>query len=133
MNLRDTIFDAASPIEPASSPKVEHKTRGFTQELNSGGATPREQLSPKEVRDLLAALQASAPHGLPPADIEQKTVEQDGLAVSLTIVRPITLRERGPAFLFFHGGGFVLGDFLTHARLVRAMVLDLEIPATFVN
>jgi hypothetical protein len=100
MNLRDTIFDAASLIEPGSSPKVEHKTRGFLQELNSGGATPLEQLSPKEARDLLAALQASAPHSLPPADIEQKTVEQDGLAVSLTIVRPINVRERGPAFLF---------------------------------
>ena len=53
-----------------------------------------------EARDLLAALQASAPHSLPPADIEQKTVKQDGLAVSLTIVRPINVRERGPAFLF---------------------------------
>jgi NADPH:quinone reductase-like Zn-dependent oxidoreductase len=42
--------------------KVEHKSRGFLRELNSGGATPLEQLSPKEARDLLAALQASAPH-----------------------------------------------------------------------
>jgi acetyl esterase len=98
--------------------------------LNSGGATPLEQLSPKEARDLLAALQASAPHSLPPADIEQKTVEQDGLAVSLTIVRPINLTERGPAFLFFHGGGFVLGDFLTHERLVRDLVSD---SAIFIN
>jgi hypothetical protein len=53
---------AASLIEPASNPKVEHKSRGFLRELNSGGATPLEQLSPKEARDLLAALQASAPH-----------------------------------------------------------------------
>src|ERR1700680_4353436 len=66
----------------------------------------------------------AAPHSLPPADIEQKTIEQDGLAVSLTIVRPINLTERGPAFLFFHGGGFVLGDFLTHERLVRDLVSD---------
>jgi acetyl esterase len=133
MNSRNTILDATSLIEPASNPKVEHKTRGFLQELNSGGATPLEQLSPKEARDLLAALQASAPHSLPPADIEQKTVEQDGLAVSLTIVRPINLTERGPAFLFFHGGGFVLGDFLTHERLVRDLVSDSEITAIFIN
>jgi hypothetical protein len=62
MNSRNTILDAASLIEPASNPKVEHKSRGFLRELNSGGATPLEQLSPKEARDLLAALQASAPH-----------------------------------------------------------------------
>jgi acetyl esterase/lipase len=101
--------------------------------LNSGGATPLDQLSPKEARDLHAALQASAPHSLPPADIEQGTVEQDGLAVSLTIVRPINLTEKGPAFLFFHGGGFVLGDFLTHERLVRDLVSDSEITPIFIN
>jgi acetyl esterase/lipase len=55
------------------------------------------------------------------------------LAVSLTIVRPINLTERGPAFLFFHGGGFVLGDFLTHERLVRDLVSDSEITAIFIN
>src|SRR5258708_30288844 len=62
MNSRNTILDAASLIEPASNPKVEHKSRGFLRELNSGGATPLEQLSLKEARGLLAALQASAPH-----------------------------------------------------------------------
>src|SRR5260221_13356575 len=133
MNTQSTVLDTASPIEPASSPKVEHKTRGFLQRLNSGEGTPVEQLSPKEVRDLLAALQASAPPSLPPADIEHKTVEQDGLALSLTIVRPISAREKGPAFLFFHGGGFVLGDFPTHERLVRDLVSDSEITAIFVN
>ncbi len=133
MNKRSTILDTASPIEPASNPKVEHKTRGFLQGLNSGEGTPVEQLSPKEARDLLAALQASAPHSLLPADIEDKMVEQEGLAVRLTIVRPISVREKGPAFLFFHGGGFVLGDFLTHERLVRDLVSDSEITAIFVN
>src|SRR5260370_41250098 len=70
---------------------------------------------------------------LPAADMDKKTIEQDGLAVSWTIVRPIDLRERGPAFLFFHGGGFVLGDFVTHERLVRDLVSDSEITAIFVN
>ena len=55
------ILGAASLIGAGSNPKLEHKTRGFLQELNSGGATPLEQLSLKEARGLLAALQASAP------------------------------------------------------------------------
>jgi hypothetical protein len=54
MNSRNTILDAASLLEPGSNPKVEHKSRGFLRELNAGGATPLEQLSPKEARDLLA-------------------------------------------------------------------------------
>jgi hypothetical protein len=57
-------------------------------------------LSPKEARDLLVILQASATHDLPPADIEHKTVAQDGLSVNLTIVGPIGVKEPP---LFFQG------------------------------
>jgi acetyl esterase/lipase len=105
MNSRNTILDAVSLIEPASNPKLEHKTRGFLQELNSGGATPLEQLSPKEARDLLAALQASVQagiaqlKGLPPAHIQiagRDVLRDEGLAyarkldaaeVEVTLVR----------------------------------------------
>jgi len=80
-------MNTASPIELASNPKVEHNTHAFLKALNSAEGPPLEQLSPKEARDALVNLQASAPHDLPPADIEHKTVEQDGLSVSLTIVR----------------------------------------------
>jgi hypothetical protein len=42
MNSRNTILGAASLIEAAPNRKVEHKSRGFLRELNSGGATPLE-------------------------------------------------------------------------------------------
>jgi acetyl esterase/lipase len=90
-------------------------------------------LSPKEARDLFVGLQASAPHDLPPADIEQKTVQQDGLSINLTIVRPIGVQQKGPAFLFFRGGGWILGDFPTHERFVRDVVVDSGFAAVFVN
>lgn len=35
----------------------------------------------------------------------------------------VTLRETLPAFMFFHGGGWVLGDCPTHARLIRDLVV----------
>jgi acetyl esterase len=44
------------------------------------------------------------------AEVEQKTIQQDGLSLNLTIVRPIGVQQKAPAFLFFHGGGFMLGD-----------------------
>jgi serine/threonine protein kinase len=59
-------MNTASPIEPASNPKVERNTRAFLKGLNSAEGPPLEQLSPKEVRDRLVGLQASAPHDLPP-------------------------------------------------------------------
>jgi acetyl esterase len=125
----DDAMKTGAQVEPASNPQVEHNTRAFLKWLNSGEGAPPEQLSPKEAREFLDALQANAHPSLPPADIEYKAAEQDGLAVSLTIVRPINLKERGPAFLFFHGGGFVLGDFVTHERFVRDLVSDSEITA----
>jgi acetyl esterase len=38
-----------------------------------------------------------------------------------------------PAFLFVHGGGWVLGDYPTHRRLVRDLVVASGYAAVFVN
>jgi acetyl esterase/lipase len=40
--------------------EVEHRTRGFLQEVNSGGATPLDQLPPKEARDLVSDSEITA-------------------------------------------------------------------------
>jgi acetyl esterase/lipase len=66
-------------------------------------------------------------------DVSNKTITQDGQQVSLTIVRPRGVTGTLPAFMFFHGGGWVLGDFPTHARLVRDLVNQSGAVAVFVN
>jgi len=42
--------------------------------------------------------------------------------VKLVVVRPAGMTGTLPAFMFFHRGGWVLGDFPTHERLVRDLV-----------
>jgi acetyl esterase/lipase len=37
------------------------------------------------------------------------------------------------AFMFFHGGGWILGDFPTHERFVRDLVAESGAAAVFVN
>ena len=37
-------------------------------------------------------------------------------------------REPGPAMVFFHGGGFVIGDIDTHASIVAEMARTLDLP-----
>lgn len=44
-----------------------------------------------------------------------------------------TGRERLPVFVFVHGGGWVLGDYPTHRRLVRDLVAESGCAAVFVN
>src|SRR5712692_11657600 len=53
--------------------------------------------------------------------------------VKLVIVRPAGVTGPLPVFMFFHGGGWVLGDFPTHERLVRDLVAGSGATAVFVE
>src|SRR5262245_26926600 len=131
----NTIFesDTVTAINPAQNPKVDHRVREFLKALNSGGWKPIETLTPAEARKVLVDAQPSVRLTLPACDIEAKTITQDGLKVSLTIVRPAGSKAILPAFMFIHGGGWVLGDFPTHERFVRDLVVDSGFTAVFVN
>ena len=112
---------------------VEHNTQAFLDALNAGTGKPLEQLSPKDARAVLVGAQAGVKLTLPKGDVSQKTIQVDGQSISLTIVRPAGVKGELPAFMFFHGGGWVLGDFPTHERLVRDLVAGSGAVAVFVN
>jgi len=120
-------------IDPTENPKVDHRIREFLQALNSSGGKPIETLTPAEARKVLVDAQASVPLELPPCDVEEKTITQDGLEVNLNIVRPVGTKAELPGFVFVHGGGWILGDFPTHERFVRDLVVDSGMTAIFVN
>lgn len=42
-------------------------------------------------------------------------------------------REPGPALVYFHGGGFVIGDIDTHASIVAEMARTLDLPVVSVD
>ena len=119
-------------VDPSKNPQVERRIREFLAVLNSGGP-PIETLSPVAARKVLVDAQASVRLDLPRCDIEQKSITQDGRQVSLTIVRPAGSTSTLPGFLFIHGGGWILGDFPTHERFVRDIVVDSGFTAIFVN
>src|SRR5215510_5923073 len=120
-------------VNPSENPKVEHRVREFLKALNSAGGKPMETLTPPEARKVLVNAQSSVRLTLPACDIEAKTITQDGLKVSLNIVRPSGSKTILPAFMFVHGGGWILGDFPTHERFVRDLVVDSGFTAVFVN
>ncbi|WP_414693802.1 alpha/beta hydrolase [Polaromonas sp.] len=125
---------AASCSLAAGSPGVEHNTQAFLQALASGGGKPLEQLSVPEARGVLVGAQAGVKLELPKAEVQERTITADGKKISLTIVRPAgAAGKKLPAFMFFHGGGWVLGDFPTHERLVRDLVAGSGAVAVFVN
>lgn len=113
----------------ASLPGVEPQTAQFLKAIEGGA--PLESLSPADARQVLVGAQKGAP--LPPADVSSKVVEIDGEKVRLHIVRPAGAKGTLPVFMFFHGGGWVLGDFPTHERLVRDLVVNSGAAAVFVD
>ncbi|WPN99907.1 alpha/beta hydrolase [Pseudomonas sp. MUP55] len=117
----------------AATGEVEHNTQGFLDALNAGTGKPIEQLTPQQARAVLAGAQAGVKLTLPKADVSQKTIQVDGQPLDLTIVRPAGVKGTLPVFMFFHGGGWVLGDYPTHERLVRDLVVGSGAVAVFVN
>lgn len=90
-----------------------------------------EKLHPADARQVLIGAQQGAT--LPKADVSEKVIKVDGQEVKLHIVRPAGAKGTLPVFMFFHGGGWVLGDFPTHERLVRDLVADSGTVAVFVD
>ena len=111
---------------------VEHNVATFLQSL-VGGKT-LDTMTPAEARAALAGAQAAPKVALPEADVSEKTIRVNGSDLKLTIVRPEGSKQKTlPAFMYFHGGGWVLGDFPTHERLVRDLVTGSGAVAVFVN
>lgn len=101
--------------------------------MNRQGGTPIYKLSPEDARKVLSDLQAAEVAKLP-ADIEDRIIPAGpGGKVSIRIIRPQGNKENLPVVMYFHGGGWVLGDKGTHDRLVREIANGASAAVVFVN
>lgn len=121
------------PIDPQQDPNIESNVKAFLKVLNSGTGKPLEELSPKDARAVLTGAQESVKFDYSDITVTEKTITADGEPLKLHIVRPANATGVLPVFMFFHGGGWVLGDFPTHQRLVRDIVSASGAAAVFVN
>nr|MBA2815474.1 amylovoran biosynthesis protein AmsF [Candidatus Pantoea persica] len=135
MNIKQTVLALALGAVSASSfadaPQPGRQVQSFLNALNSSGGKPIEQLSPQAERDVLISTQKGAT--LPDADVTEKTIAVGSQPLKLNIVKPKGTQGTLPVFMFFHSGGWVLGDFQTHERLVRDLVVASGAAAVFVN
>jgi acetyl esterase len=127
-----TISEPVAVVNYADDPHIDRGTKAFLKILNAGGP-PVESLSKEDARNILVNAQAALKVDLSGIDISEKTITADGYTVKLNIVRPTGVKEKLPAFIFIHGGGWILGDFPTHKRMVRDLVVLSGFSAVFVN
>ncbi|MED5526505.1 MAG: alpha/beta hydrolase [Pseudomonadota bacterium] len=120
-----------SAFAAATDTHTERQVAAFLKALNSSGGKPMQELTPKEARAVLTGAQKGAE--LPPADVTTKVIHTNGKDIKLVIVRPQGSTGDLPAFMFFHGGGWILGDYPTHERLIRDLVVRSGDAAVYVD
>ena len=101
---------------------VENKTRLFLENLQQNPGPPLYTLTPNDAREVLSGLQGGMIEKVP-AEIVNKTIPGGPKGeISIKIVRPQGCsNETLPVVMYFHGGGWILGGFDTHERLLREL------------
>lgn len=108
-------------------------TTAFVKGLEGKGGPPLYTLSPTDARAVLLGLQ-SIEVAEPPADIDDRTIPGGPTGdVSIRIVRPQGTSGPLPTVIYFHGGGWILGDKQTHDRLVREIADGARAAVVFVD
>lgn len=119
-------------VDYLEDPHLNKKTKEFLKVLNASDV-PVESLPVPDARNVLINAQASAKVDMSGIDESEKTINADGYTIKLNIVRPQGVKDKLPVFIFIHGGGWVLGDYPTHKRLVRDLVVESGFASVFVN
>jgi acetyl esterase len=107
---------------------LDPQTRGFLRALRAGGGPPLHELPIAQARALMRDMQT--------VDVSSYSVDVREIALqgfSLHIVRPRNTPGPLPVVMFFHGGGWVLGDVKTHDRLVREIAIGVNAAVAFVS
>lgn len=112
---------------------LEPQTQAFLDALAAQGGPPLYTLPVEEGRAAVTAAQAG-PVTKPPADIEERTISTHPYGqVLLKIVRPKASTETLPVVMFFHGAGWVFGDWNSHERLVLEIANGSNAAVVFVE
>jgi acetyl esterase len=124
-----------SPLAHSDTPDVvlEPIAQSFIDTLAAAGGPPICTLSPQAARELLNQVQGGEVAMLP-AEVEEHVIPGGpGGEISITVVRPPETVGVPPVVLYVHGGGWVIGNFGTHERLVRELATRAGASVVFVN
>ena len=113
---------------------VRPDVRGFLAFLNAAPGPRMHEVDAARARMMLRSIK----------DIADLPIGTLGTMLDLTIPGPSgdlparlfdprSVRDPGPLVLFFHGGGFVIGDLDTHASLCAEMARALDLPVLAID
>jgi acetyl esterase len=107
----------------------------FLDYLNNVPGPKMHELGADEARRMMVAMRGVA--DVPPGDVavtRNLTMPgPHGGEIGLRLYDPRENRVPGPAIVFFHGGGFVLGDLDTHEPVCAEIARALDLPVISVD
>ncbi len=108
--------------------------RTFLEKINALRGPPIFKMTPAHARKVLSDLQTATAVPMMPVDVQEIDIPGGPTGpVHVHIVRPQGHREALPITMYYHGGGWVLGGFDTHERLVRALANKTGSALVFVD
>lgn len=112
-------------------PFLVKEVQNFIDKLSAAGGKPLYEMSYEEARDFLLGMQAERKifAGNEVSDIEVKVGGE--YRMPLKIVRPKDAAGKVPVIFYIHGGGWVMGNYATHERLVNELVSQTQAAVVF--
>jgi acetyl esterase len=120
--------------DTASTPYVRPDVKAFLDFSASIQAPTMAQLGPEGARESylqMGVLAEAEPRDL--AVIKDTSCPGPAGDIPLRFYDARETREPGPAVMFFHGGGFVIGDLDTHHALCTEIAAELDLPVIAVH
>ena len=128
---------AVNSTNPVNYTGLEQNTKTFLLDIKEKDNPPINSLPIEEARAALSGLQSSNLVDMPEADVQNQTIPvgPNNETIAIQIVRPAGISENQvlPVVMYFHGGGWVLGGFDTHERLIRELANAANVSIVFVN
>ena len=113
---------------------IRSDARAFLDFVNASPMAHLERLSAVQARSLMSQVRAAAPpvtHNL--AVVRDLEFNHAGSPIQLRFYDALADREDGPIVVYFHGGGFVLGDLESHHSLCVGIASRLSLPLVSVD
>jgi acetyl esterase len=134
MSNTDTTTPPADQAANQAADQARPDVKAFLDFLAMVGGPSMAEVGPEGAR--AAYLQMQEVAELPPRElavIKDMTCPGPGGEIPLRLYDSRATREPGPAILFYHGGGFVIGDLDSHHALCTEIAAELDLPVVAVD
>lgn len=118
-----------------ADPRIRDDVAGYIRQMNGSGKRRLYEMPVRLARRAVHRLarQADLPLEKTPVDTQVSMPVGRGGAIKLRLFDAMAQRAAGPVMLYFHGGGWALGDTEVYASLCAEMARRLDLPVVSVE